>query len=50
MPILIFNSLRPASDLLDRRATYISDRSRFIVAHDILCGGLFGIFLLYGDL
>ncbi|KAI0256927.1 cytochrome P450 [Lactifluus subvellereus] len=49
-PILIFNSLKPASDLLDRRANIYSDRPRFIVAHEILCGGLFGISMPYGDL
>ncbi|KAI0256925.1 cytochrome P450 [Lactifluus subvellereus] len=48
-PILILNSLKPASDLLDRRANIYSDRPRFIVAHEILCGGLFGVSLPYGD-
>ena len=49
-PILIFNSLKPASDLLDRRASIYSDRPRFIVANEILCGDLFTAFTPYGDL
>ncbi|KAI0256923.1 cytochrome P450 [Lactifluus subvellereus] len=48
-PILILNSLKPASDLLDRRANIYSDRPRFIVSNEILCGGLFSASLPYGD-
>jgi hypothetical protein len=49
-PILVFNSLKSASDLLDRRANIYSDRPRLIVAHEILCGGLFSVSMRYGDL
>ena len=49
-PILIFNSLKPAYDLLDRRASIYSDRPRYIVANEILCGGLFSVSIPYGDL
>ncbi|KAI0245805.1 cytochrome P450 [Lactifluus subvellereus] len=49
-PIIVFNSLKAASDPLDRRANIYSDRPRFIFAHEILCGGLFGGSMPYGDL
>jgi hypothetical protein len=49
-PILILNSLKPAFNLLDRRANIYSDRPRFIVAHEILCCGLFTVSMPYGDL
>jgi hypothetical protein len=49
-PILVFNSLKPASDLLDRRANIYSDRPRLVVANEILCGGLFTALISYGDL
>ena len=48
-PIIVFNSLKPASDLLDRRANIYSDRPRLIMANEILSGGLFSSFLPYGD-
>ena len=48
-PILVINSLKTAFELLDRRAHIYSDRSRFIVAGDILCGGLFTVIMSYGD-
>ena len=48
-PIVVFNSLKPAADLLDRRANIYSDRSRMIMANEILSGGLFIAFLPYGD-
>ncbi|KAI9446203.1 cytochrome P450 [Lactarius indigo] len=40
-PILILQSLKPAFELLDKRANISSDRPRYIVANEILCGGLF---------
>jgi hypothetical protein len=43
------NSLKVAFELLDRRARIYSDRPRFIVAHEILCGGLFTASMRYGD-
>jgi len=48
-PILVLNSLKSAFDLLDRRASIYSDRPRFIMAHEILCGGLFTAFMSWGD-
>jgi hypothetical protein len=48
-PILVINGLKTAFELLDRRASIYSDRPRVIVAHEILCGGLFTVFIRYGD-
>jgi hypothetical protein len=48
-PIVVFHSLKAAFELLDRRAKLYSDRPRFIVAQDILCGGLFPALMSYGD-
>jgi hypothetical protein len=48
-PILVLHSLKAAFELLDRRANIYSDRPRMIVAHDILCGGLFTALMPYGD-
>jgi hypothetical protein len=48
-PILVINSLKTAVELLDRRANIYSDRPRYIVANEILCGGLFTGFISYGD-
>ena len=48
-PIIVLNNLKAAEDLLDRRKCY-SDRPRFIVAHEILGGGLLFGFMSYGDL
>ena len=48
-PILVINSLKTAFELLDRRASIYSGRPRFIVAQDILCGGLFTAFMQLGD-
>jgi hypothetical protein len=47
-PIIVINSLKAAFELLDRRAKIYSDRPRFIVARDILCGGLFIALMPYG--
>lgn len=49
-PIIVFNSLKAASELLDRRANIYSDRPRLIMANEILSGGLFSAFLPYGDM
>jgi hypothetical protein len=49
-PIIILNSLKAASDLLDQRASIYSDRPRLIVAREIFCGGLFIALMPYGDL
>ena len=48
-PIVVFNSLKTASELLDRRANIYSDRPRLIVANEIFCGSLFTAFMPYGD-
>lgn len=48
-PFLVINSPKTAFELLDRRANIYSDRPRYVVANKILCGGLFTIFLSYGD-
>jgi hypothetical protein len=39
-PIVVCNSLRTAFDLLERRSANYSDRPRFIMAQEILTGGL----------
>lgn len=49
-PIIVFNSLKPASELLDRRANIYSDRPRMMMGNEILSGGLFSAFLPYGDM
>jgi len=49
-PMIVINSLKAASELLDRRANISSDRPRQIVAHEIFCGGLFTVLMSYGDL
>ena len=48
-PIIVLHSLKAAFELLDRRANTYSGRPRFIVAHEILSGGLFAAFISYGD-
>ena len=48
-PILVIHSLKTAFELLDRRANIYSDRPRYAVAQDILCGGLFTALMPYGD-
>jgi hypothetical protein len=48
-PMIVLHSLRAAFELLDRRANIYSGRPRFIVAHEILSGGLFAAFIPYGD-
>ncbi|KAI9444592.1 cytochrome P450 [Lactarius indigo] len=39
-PILVLNSLKAASELLDRRGTIYSGRPRLIMGHEIISGGL----------
>ena len=48
-PIYILNGLRPAFELLERRSGNYSDRPRFIMAHEILNGGLLFALLRYDD-
>ncbi|KAH9001032.1 cytochrome P450 [Lactarius akahatsu] len=49
-PIIILQSLKAAFELLDKRANISFDRPRYIVANEILCGGLFTASMIYGDL
>jgi hypothetical protein len=39
-PLVVFNSLKSAFELLERRSANYSDRPRFIMAQEILSGGL----------
>jgi len=48
-PIVIFNSLKPAFELLERRSANYSDRPQFIMAGEILNGGLLLALLRYDD-
>lgn len=48
-PTVILNSQKVAADLLDRRARIYSDRPRFIVACEIMTGGLLTVFTRYGE-
>ncbi|KAF9525611.1 cytochrome P450 [Crepidotus variabilis] len=47
---IVLNTHKAASDLLDKRASIYSDRPRFIVAQEMLCGGLLLVFTRYGDM
>jgi hypothetical protein len=49
-PIIVLNSQKAAADLLGRRARNYSDRPRFIVAAEILTGGMEVSMLQYGSL
>jgi hypothetical protein len=46
-PMVILNSHKIATDLLDRRAAKYSDRPPLIVASEIMCGGLLFPFSRY---
>ena len=48
-PIVVCNSLRSANELLNCRSANYSDRPRFIMAQDILNGGLFFSLMNYDD-
>ena len=48
-PVVVLNSHKVATDLLDRRATIYSDRPHNIVANDIMSGGLLFALSHYGD-
>ena len=48
-PIYILNSLRPAFELLERRSGNYSDRPRFIMAQEVLNGGLLLALSRYND-
>ncbi|ESK85729.1 cytochrome p450, partial [Moniliophthora roreri MCA 2997] len=47
--IVILNSHKVAADLLDRRGPIYSNRPRWIVASEILTGGLLVVFTQYND-
>ena len=47
--IVVCNSLKSAFDLLERRSGNYSDRPRFIMANEILNGGLLLALMEYGD-
>ncbi|KAF7986079.1 hypothetical protein HWV62_41481 [Athelia sp. TMB] len=49
-PIVVLNTTKAAADLLDRRADKYSDRPAFIVASDMLSGGLLLVFMPFNDL
>ncbi|EIM88908.1 cytochrome P450 [Stereum hirsutum FP-91666 SS1] len=49
-PVVVLNSHKVTTDLLDRRSTIYSDRPRFIMASEILTGSIFIAFSSYGDL
>ena len=49
-PTIIFNGIKSAFDMLERRASNSSGRPRFVVAGEILNEGLSIVFLDYGEL
>ncbi|TFK64018.1 cytochrome P450 [Pluteus cervinus] len=49
-PVVVINSIEVAGDLLERRSGIYSDRPRFIVASELLTGGLVLPVVRYGDL
>ena len=48
-PIVILSSLKPAFELLERRSSNYSDRPRFVMAQEILNGGLLLVLLRHDD-
>jgi hypothetical protein len=48
-PIVVLNSLKPTFELLERRSSNYSDRPRFIMAQEILNGGLLFALLRHDD-
>jgi hypothetical protein len=49
-PTIIFNSIKSAFDMLERRASNSSGRPRFIVANEILYKGLSILLSDHGEL
>ena len=49
-PTIVFNSLKSAFDVLERRASNSSGRPRFIMANEILNQGLGLVLMDHGDL
>jgi hypothetical protein len=48
-PIVVCNSLKSAFELLERRSGNYSDRPRFIMAQEILNGGLLLALMKHDD-
>jgi hypothetical protein len=48
-PIVVCNSLKSAFELLERRSGNYSDRPRFIMAQEIISGGLMFSMMKHGD-
>jgi hypothetical protein len=48
-PMVVINSLNPAYELLERRSSNYSDRPRYIMALEILNGGLLLALMKYDD-
>ena len=48
-PTIVLNSLRPAFDLLEHRASNYSDRPRLIMAQEIISNGLLFSLMNYGE-
>ena len=48
-PIVVCNSLKSAFELLERRSGNYSDRPRFIMAHEILGGGILFTLMNHSD-
>ncbi|KAE9389979.1 cytochrome P450 [Gymnopus androsaceus JB14] len=49
-PVIVLNSHEVVTELLEKRSTIYSDRPRFIMAHEILTGGIFVAFSGYNAL
>ena len=47
-PIVVFNSLKPAFELLERRSGNYFDRPRYVMAHEVLGGLMLGL-MRYDD-
>lgn len=47
-PVVVVNTGKICSDLLDRRSSIYSDRPRFVMAGEILTGGMVIGFAKYG--
>ena len=48
--IIVLNTHKVTADLFDRRSTNYSDRVRSVMAGEILTGGVFLVFTVYGEL
>ena len=46
-PTIVFNSLKPAVEILERRSNNFSDRPRLITAHEILSQGIVMVFMYF---